>query len=398
MISRPEYLKKLIGFKDKELIKAVTGIRRCGKSTLFELFRSWLLENGVEPGQIQAINFEDASYAELTDYKALHNHILKNCRVDAMNYVFLDEVQNVNDFQKMVDSLYIRKNIDLYITGSNACLLSGELATLLSGRYVEIHLLPLSFKEYLSALEDRYDLPQKYRGYVTGSSFPYTLKLREDPEQIRDYLGGIYHTIVLKDVIERKRIADAAVLERVIRFMFDNIGNLCSVKKIADTMVSSGNKISVNTVESYLSALTDSYIVYRAGRYDIKGKQYLKTGYKYYLADPGLRYYLLGSREADTGRILENVIFLELVRRKWEVNIGKIENNEVDFIVQKGGRREYYQAALSVRDETTLERELKPLFAIHDHYPKFLLTLDDDPPSDNQGIRRINALDWLLDA
>ncbi|MDR1970332.1 MAG: AAA family ATPase [Treponema sp.] len=188
-----------------QTIKALTGIRRCGKSTLLELFRSWLLENGVEPGQIQAINFEDASYADLTDYRALHDHILKNCRSGAMNYIFLDEVQNVKDFQKMADSLFIRKNIDLYITGSNACLLSGELATLLSGRYVEIHLLPLSFKEYLSALGDRRDLPQKYRSYVTGSSFPYTLKLNGDAEQIRDYLGGIYHTIVLKDVVERKK-------------------------------------------------------------------------------------------------------------------------------------------------------------------------------------------------
>jgi hypothetical protein len=262
-------------------------------------------------------------------------------------------------------------------------------------------MLPLSFREYLGAFDGQYQLNKKYQDYVTNSSFPYSLKLRDNPEvltqpfQIRDYLGGIYNTIVLKDVVERKKVADTAMLERVIRFMFDNIGNLCSVKKIAGTMVSSGRQISVNTVESYLYALTDSYILYRVGRYDIHGKEYLKTGHKYYLADVGLRYYLLGSAGSDAGRILENVVFLELLRRGGEVSIGKINDMEIDFVVQQGSLREYYQVALSTREETTLERELRCLRAVKDNYPKFLLTMDDDPPSDNNGIDRINVLDWL---
>jgi predicted AAA+ superfamily ATPase len=373
------------------------------------MFRLHLEGNGIAPEQIQAINLEDANNAALLDYKTLHDHISARLIPDKKNYIFLDEIQQVPDFQRAVNSLFIRKNVDLYITGSNAYLLSGELATLLSGRYVEIHLLPLSFKEYLSALDDRHDLSLKYRDYLVNSSFPYTLKLRDDvsqPMQIRDYLGGIYSTIVLKDVIERKKIADPLMLESVIRFMADNIGNLCSTKKICDTMVSAGRKISINTVESYLSALMDSFIFYRLGRYDVKGKQRLKTGDKYYLADPGLRYYLLGPEGTDMGRMLENVVFLELFRRRRQLSLGKVDETEVDFVAESfggvsgaggfTGSREYYQVALTVRDKTTLERELRPLLAIKDHYPKYLLTLDDDPPTSHNGIQQINALDWLL--
>jgi predicted AAA+ superfamily ATPase len=396
MIERPQYLAKLIGYKDKELIKVVTGIRRCGKSALLEMFRSWLLENGTDPKQIQSINFEDVNFSHLANYKDLHDHLLKNCIPDKMNYIFLDEIQHVNEFQRVVDSLFIRKSIDLYITGSNAKLLSGELATLLSGRYVTIPMLPLSFKEYLSAFEKPYELSKKYQDYLMNSSFPYSLKLHNEPEQIRDYLGGIYNTIVLKDIVDRKKIADVSMLERVIRFMFDNIGNLCSIKKISDSLVSSGRKISVNTIESYLSALTDSFILYPLGRYDVHGKEYLKTGYKYYLADIGLRFYLLGSKMIDTGRLLENIVFLELLRRGGELSIGKIDDKEIDFIVQKGDLREYYQVALTVRDEETLEREMRSLRVLKDSYPKYLLTMDDDPPSDDNGIRKINVLDWLI--
>jgi predicted AAA+ superfamily ATPase len=396
MIPRPTYLAKLTGFKDKELIKVVTGIRRCGKSTLLELYRGYLVEHGVEPTQIQSLNLEDVDYAHLLDYKRLHEQVVSNMVSGKMNYIFLDEIQNVPDFQRTVDSLYIKKNVDLYITGSNAYMLSGDLATLLSGRYIEIPMLPLSFREYLSAFDGRSDLARKYRDYLMYSSFPYTLKLRDEPEQVRDYLGGIYHTIVLKDIVGRKKIADTLMLESVIRFLFDNIGNLCSTKKISDTLASAGRKLSVNTVETYLSALTGSFILYRLGRYDVKGKQHLKTGDKYYLADMGLRYYLLGSKGADAGRMLENVIFLELLRRYRELSVGKWGDMEIDFVVTSGDVTEYYQVALSVRDESTLARELRPLDAIRDHHPKFLLTLDDDPPADCNGIRRLNALDWLL--
>jgi len=396
MVKRPDYLAKLAGFRDKELIKVVTGIRRCGKSTLLMQFHSWLLENGVSEKQIQSINFEDMEYSHLRDSRVLHDYIVKNCVPKKMNYIILDEIQHINEFQLTVDSLFIKKNIDLYITGSNASLLSGELATLLSGRYVEIPMLPLSFTEFLSAFDNRYDLPKKYQDYVVNSSFPYCLKLRSEPGQIRDYLGGIYNTVVLKDIVERKKIANVSLLERVIRYMFDNIGNLCSTKKIADTLVSSGRSISVNTLESYLSALTDSFILYRLGRYDVRGKEFLKTGHKYYLADPGLRFYLLGSKVSDTGRILENIVFLELFRRGWELSVGKMNSYEIDFVAQQGGKREYYQVALSVRDEATLEREIRPLQAIKDSYPKFLLTMDDDPPAEHKGIFRKNVLDWLI--
>jgi predicted AAA+ superfamily ATPase len=396
-IQRPEYISKLARFKDKDIIKVVTGIRRCGKSTLLGLFRDYLKKNGVEPARIQAVNMEDAANSALLDYNRLHDEVLSRLVPDKMNYVFLDEIQNVPEFQRAIDSLYIRKNIDLYVSGSNAWLLSGELATLLSGRYVEIPMLPLSFKEYLSAFDDRHDLPSSYRDYLSLSSFPYTLKIRDEPELIHDYLGGIYHTIVFKDVLERKKIADPLMLSSVIRFMFDNIGNLSSTKKITDTLVSAGRKIAVNTVESYLSALTDSFILYPLGRYDVKGKQHLKTGGKYYLADLGLRYYLLGSEGADAGRMLENIVYLELLRRKWRLSIGKVDNMEVDFVAENWDRKEYYQVALTVRDEATLERELRPLNAIRDHNPKYLITMDPDPPASWNGIRQVYALDWLLE-
>jgi predicted AAA+ superfamily ATPase len=412
MTDRPEYVKKLAGFKDTRLIKIVSGVRRCGKSTLLELYREHLLAGGVRPEQIIEINLEDPDYRNLSDPYALYDYIKAKLLPKETNYVFLDEIQNVRDYQKAVDGLFIKKNVDLYLTGSNAYMLSGELATLLSGRYVEIHLLPLSFREYLSAFNDKGDLSHKFRDYLVNSSFPYTLDLAsrgDSRKQIRDYLGGIYSTILLKDIVARKKVADVFMLESLVRFLFDNIGNISSTKKIADSMTSAGRKISVHTVENYLSALTDSFILYRAGRFDVKGKQRLKTGDKYYLVDPGLRYFLLGSgggmgplsstknpTGADLGRVLENVIFLELLRRDYEVSIGKVDSAEVDFVAVREGNPEYYQAALTGRDGTTLERELRSLNAIGDHNPKYLLTLDDDPPASYNGIRCINAIDWLL--
>ena len=311
-----------------------------------------------------------------------------------MNYVFLDEVQQVREFQRACDSLYILKNVDLYITGSNAMLLSGELATLLSGRYIEIKMLPLSFKEYIS-VKGESDLSRKYRDYLTKSSFPYTLELSRSKD-IHSYLDGIYSSIVLKDIVARKKIADAAMLENVIRFMFDNIGNPCSTTKIANTLKSSGHNISVHTVENYLKALCESFVLYKADRYDIKGKQYLRSGAKYYVADIGLRYYLLGQKPADLGHILENVVYLELLRRGYEVFVGKSDKSEIDFIAINEEDTEYYQVALTVRDEKTLLRELAPLESVNDHNGKYLLTLDDDPPCSHNGIKQVNALDWLL--
>lgn len=396
MILREEYLNKLIKLKDTKIIKVITGIRRCGKSTLLEMFREYLLQNGVQKEQITAINFEDMDYSELTDYKRLYSYLKERLIPNKMNYIFLDEIQLVESYQKAIDSLYIKENVDLYITGSNAYMLSGELATLLSGRYIEMQMLPLSFKEYLDFVGDRTDLSRKYSNYLQFSSFPYAVSLKNDRSLIRDYLSGIYNTVLLKDVVSRKRISDVMLLESVIRFLFDNIGNRWSTKKISDTMTSNGRKISTHTVETYLSALIDSYIIYEAKRYDVKGKQILKTQEKYYIVDIGLRYYLLGNKGADMGHILENVVYLELLRRGYEVSIGKVDDMEVDFIASNNDGIEYYQVAATVRDADTLDRELKPFKKIADHFPKYLLTLDDDPPTFHNGIRQINALDFLL--
>lgn len=394
-IVREAYLEDLISLKDKNLIKVITGIRRCGKSTMFELYQDYLRCNGIEEEQIISVNLEDGDYRNIRTADTLYEYIMEKLVKDRQNYVFLDEVQQVENFQAAVDWLYVKKNVDLYITGSNAYILSGELATLLSGRYVEIKMLPLSFKEYVSAFPDNQNLAELYRNYLTNSSFPGTLEL-ERKQDIRMYLEGIYNTILLKDIVTRKRISDASTLERVVEFMFDNIGNLCSSTKIANAMTSAGRKISVPTVESYLSSLTDSYILYRVGRYDIKGKQYLTTGFKYYVADIGLRYYLLGTRQVDQGHILENIVYLELLRRGYEVHIGKIGDAEVDFIAINSEGQEYYQVSQSVLEEQTLQRELASLEMIKDHNPKYLLTLDYTPVISHNGIRQMNVLEWLI--
>ena len=388
-------MSRLIDFKDKQLIKVVTGIRRCGKSTLFDLYKDYLRENGVAESNIISVNLESAEYYDVQDFRTLYQLVEKRLSPAGMNYVFLDEVQLVPDFQRACDSLYILKDVDLYITGSNAMLLSGELATLLSGRYVEIKMLPLSFKEYISAVGEG-DLAKKYRNYLMNSSFPYTLELTKRKDVLA-YLDGIYTSIVLKDIVKRRKITDVASLENVIRFMFDNIGNLCSATKISNTLKSGGKGVSVPTIDGYLEALCESFVLYKVGRYDIKGKQFLSTQEKYYLSDIGLRYYLLGTKPTDMGHILENVVFLELMRRGNEVYVGKQGTGEVDFVVINENGTEYYQVALTVRDEDTLKRELAPLDSIGDHNPKYLLTLDEDPPVSHNGINQLNALDWLLE-
>ena len=395
MIARDEYLQKLIDLRDTDLIKVVTGISRCGKSTLFKLYQDYLKSNGVSNEQIISINFEDLAYEELLNYRSIYDHVKSRLISEKMNYVFLDEIQAVDQFQKAADSLYIQDNVDLYITGSNASLLSGDLATLLSGRYVEIAMMPLSFKEYVSAQTDKSSISELYSKYRKNSSFPGAIEISSHGK-LREYLSGIYNTIVLKDIVARYNIQDVSMLDSIIRFMFDNIGNVCSSRKIAGALASSGRKVSANTVERYLSAMTSSYILYQARRYDLKGKQYLASGEKYYVADIGLRNYLLGDKAADLGHILENIVFLELLRRGNDVYIGKVGNSEVDFIAVGEEGTVYYQVAATVREESTLNRELASLNMIQDHNPKYLLTLDDDPPMFHNGIRQINALDWLL--
>lgn len=397
IIPRPAYMEQLISLKDKQLIKVVTGIRRCGKSTLFDLYCSYLKEQGVPQEQIIRVNLEDPDHHDIDGYMKLYQMIKEQLVPDKMNYIFVDEVQNVPEYQKAIDGLFIRKNCDVYITGSNAYMLSGELATLLSGRYVEINMLSLSFSEYIEGLGDKSDLIIKYQRYIQNGSFPYILSLQRR-QDILAYLEGIYTTIVLKDIATRKRISDISMLDSVIRYMFDNIGNISSASKIANTMTSNGRSISVHTVENYLSALTESYVLYKIGRYDVKGKQHLITGAKYYLSDIGLRYYVLGTKRADMGHILENVVFLELIRRGYEVHIGKIGQTEVDFIAISSEGEEYYQVAYTVSgdDGKTLERELTPLSNIKDHNPKYLLTMDFVPLTSHNGIKQINALEWLL--
>lgn len=397
LVERPIYLEQLKSFREKELIKVVTGIRRCGKSTLFDLYCDYLIQDGVEEKQIIRINLEDPDYHDIKDYMQLYKMIKEQLLTDKMNYIFLDEVQNIPEFQKAVDGLFIKKNCDVYITGSNAYLLSGELATLLAGRYVEIRMLPLSFKEYVSALGGVQDLQIKYRNYIQNGSFPYILQLNRKRD-IHAYLEGIYTSIILKDVVARYRISDAGILDKIVRFMFDNIGNLCSATKIANTMTSAGRKVSAHTVDHYLTALVDSFILYRANRYDVKGKQYLMTGQKYYLCDMGLRYYLLGSRNMDMGHILENIVYLELLRRGYEVYVGKVGSAEIDFIAIGETGEEYYQVAQTVvsADGKVLERELASLEAVKDHNPKYLLTMDFAPPISHNGIKQLNVLDWLL--
>ena len=395
MIPRQEYIDTLKRFKDKQLIKVVTGIRRCGKSTLFELFIKYLISNGIPKRQILSINLEDGDFIDIETDKQLYDYIKVRLLPGKSMYIFLDEVQRVKGYEKAVDSLYVKKNCDIYITGSNAFLLGGELATLLSGRYVEIKMLPLSFKEYVSVFPKDSNIDRLYTSYIQNSSFPYTLELAE-PKDRKQYLQNLFDTIVLKDIIARRKFPDIAMLQSVVRFMFDNIGNTCSTKRIADTMTSAGRKISVHTVESYLSALTDSFTFYKISRYDVKGKQYLKTGDKYYAADIGLRYALLGTKKADDGHILENIVYLELLRRGYEIYIGKAGNTEIDFVAINGNGVEYFQTAYTVVGDKTLARELAPLNAINDHNPKYLLTMDHTPLTSHNGIKQINVLDWLL--
>ena len=395
-LERKEYLDKLIGFRDKQLIKVVTGVRRCGKSTLLEIYQDYLRANGVKEEQIIAVNLEDFDFFALREPAALHRYIKERLVPGKMTYVFVDEIQHCTDFPSVIDSLYIRKNVDVYLTGSNAYMLSSEIATLISGRYVEIKMLPLSFREYVLATGDNDNLGAKYRQYIQGSSFPYSLELKDNPSALHDYLEGVYHTIVVKDIAARKRISDTMMLESVTRFVFDSIGSQLSTKKIADTMTSSGRKIDVKTVERYLEGLMESFIIYQAKRYNIRGKQYLKTLEKYYVVDIGMRYMLLGTSGTDVGHILENVVFLELLRRGYEVYIGKIDDLEVDFVARGNKGVQYIQVAASVRDKNTLSRELASLQRIPDNYPKVILTLDEDPEADYEGIRRINALDWLV--
>lgn len=397
IIERQAYLQKLIDFQDKQVIKIVTGVRRSGKSTLLKLFAQHLRATGIEDNRIVELNFEDFDNIELCTPKNLHDYIKARMQPGKMIYLLLDEIQQVDQFQRVVDSFFANGDVDIYLTGSNAKMLSSEIATLLSGRYVEIRMLPLSFKEYLTYYKKGADLIGQYNDYIRFGSFPYVLALDKNKALVNDYLESLYNTILLKDVLRRNSFADAMMLESVVRFVYDNIGNMVSTKSIADTMTSNGRKIDVKTVERYIQSVQESYFVYQAPRYDIKGKQLLKSLCKYYAVDTGMRQMLLGDRSYDRGRLLENIVYFELLRRYGKVYVGKYGQLEVDFVVETQEGLRYYQVSETVTDPNTLERELRPLQSIKDAYPKLLLTLDHDNPADYDGIQRRFVLDWLLD-
>ena len=400
MIKRNEYLDVLKRFKDKELIKVITGIRRCGKSTLLEMYKEYLLDNGVTEDQIISINLEDLKYNFIDNYMALYNYVNDNLKSNKKNYVFIDEVQKILEFQKAVDSLYINRNVDLYITGSNANLLSSELATLLSGRYIEVKMLPLSFKEYKEAYQELNN-DELFQKYISYGSLPYTTNL-DNEDDVSMYLSSIYNDIIIKDVMTRKKIQDETMLRSVANFAMDNVGNLVSVNNIANTMASDGRDINVRTVERYLEGFAESFFVYKASRYDIKGKQYLKTGEKYYVSDLGLRYFILGRKVGDYGHVLENVVYLELLRRGYDVFVGKVDDYEVDFVAVNNNGKLYVQVADTLKgvdknDTKILDRELRSLKKIDDNYEKLILTSDKTPLANEEGIIIRNVLDWLLE-
>ena len=398
IIKRIEYLEELKRWKDKDLIKVVTGIRRCGKSTLFELFIEYLKHEKIDDNHIISINLESLEY-NFSGYKELYDYVMKKVKDDKKYYVFLDEIQNIEEFQKVVDGLYIKNNIDIYITGSNAFLLSGELATLLTGRYVEIKMLPLSFKEYVSAFPDNKNYQSLFLEYMKNGGMPGTISVLDSGmNDINKYLDSIFSTVVFKDIMARNKITDKTLLENIIKFIFDSIGSPISTKKISDTLTSKGISTSNHTVENYITSFVESYLIYKAERFDVKGKNLLVRDYKYYSVDTGLRSYLLGKKsDSDMGHILENIVYLDLLRKGYRVYVGKVDDMEIDFVAENRDGLKYFQVALTVRDEKVLERELRSLQKTGDHYPKYLITMDMDLSADYEGITKINIIDWLLE-
>jgi len=393
-INRPEYLKFLVNWKDEDVIKVISGVRRCGKSKLFEIYRQYLVKNGIRPEQIISINFEEFDFEYLQNSEQLYAYLKKRVRNKQKYYIFLDEIQNVSNFEKVVDSLFLKKNLDIYITGSNAYFLSGELATLLSGRYVELKMLPLSFKEFASVQKEKN--PRLLYNEYLKTSFPYAITL--NAEKQLQYLEGIYSSVVLKDIVKRLGVTDVATLELIIRYLYAEIGNFQNINKISNTLTSFGNKISDKTVARYINGIENSLLVYRAERYNVKGKKVFANNAKYYAVDNGLRRLIAGDRSEDYGHILENIVYLELLRRGYQVYVGVVDNLEVDFLAKKSnGEQLYVQVSYNTEKEGILKRELRPLEAIKDQHPKLLLTMDEILPEQNiNGIIKTSVLRWLL--
>ena len=404
MVQRKEYLEKLIEWKDDDVIKVVTGIRRCGKSTLLMQYQDYLKSIGIEENQIIAVNFEELEYEELCDYKKLYAYIKDRLVADKITYIFLDEIQKVPSFEKVVDSLYVKPNIDIYITGSNAYMLSGDLATLLTGRYVEISMLPLSFSEYMQ-LSDK-DKESAFADYIKYGGLPLVATMDRTDDKVDTYLEGIYNTVIVKDIEDRqkrqesnsdkRKINDIPLLKTITKYLSSVIGSPVSLRGITNYLVSSGRKISANTVSNYVDALIESFIFYPAERFDIVGKQLLKANKKYYMVDLGIRNHILPRKYYDLGFSVENIVFFEVLRRGCKVKIGKYQENEVDFVAEKRGEFTYIQVTADMVSESTFDREMKPLYAIQDNYEKIVLTLDKLTVGNYDGIKVVNVIDWLL--
>lgn len=394
MIKRESYMKRLNLVRDKQIIKVLTGVRRSGKSTILKMYEQRLKEQfQIADNQIQHLNFEDLGISDLQDYRKLYNYLNQHLVADKMNYIFFDEIQNVPHFEKALDSLFIKKNVDLYVTGSNAFMLSGELSTLLSGRYIEIHVFPLSFREFLPTVNDE-DKKQAFDRYLSKGGFPFATQLN-DNQTYYDYIDGIVNTVLVKDILSRKERGNATLVEELAKYLTDTTGNLITPRKIAGLMTSKGIKISPATVSSYLKNFTDAFLFYKCDRYDISGNRYLTINSKYYTVDSALRIDLLGTKRPNFGSRLENIVYLELLRRGYEVYVGSLGSRKIDFVAIKNGVKEYYQVSLSVKDEQTYQREVRGFQQIHDNFPKRLITEDSGYYNDN-GIEQINVIDWLL--
>ena len=405
MVERKEYLERLIQWKDEQVIKVVTGIRRCGKSTLLLQYQEWLKASGVSDEQIVTINFEELEYEELQDYKKLYAYLKDRLCKGKMTYIFLDEIQKVSAFEKVVDSLYVKPQVDLYVTGSNAYMLSGDLATLLTGRYVEIKMLPLSFYEFLEITGSGQE--QGLSEYMRDGGLPYVAVMDRTPEKVETYLEGIYNTVIVKDIEDRqvrkesdsdkRKINDILLLKTIARYLASIVGNPVSIRSITDYFISNGRKISPNTVSDYVEALTESFIFYPAERFDIVGKQLLKANRKMYIVDLGLRNHILPRRQYDLGFSLENIAYFELLRRGYRVMIGKVGSTEVDFVAEKQGAYTYFQVTADMTAQETFEREMKPLRRIRDNYEKIVLTGDRLTLGNYDGIQVKYMPDWLLE-
>lgn len=401
---RPHYLQQLIAHRDKDLVKIVTGLRRCGKSSLLQLFHDYLLENGVRPERVVHLNLESLENADLTDYVSFYQSVSKRLSKTETTYLLFDEIQAVRDWQKAIESFRIDYPVDIYLTGSNAYILSAELATLLSGRHVQIKMLPLSFKEFLDFYEfpTDADLTSKLLHYLRQGGLPILADYGLDAPGIPGVVEGVYSTVVMRDVMQRGQVGDPALLQKVMRFACSNIGSVTSPNRIGNVLSTAGEtgggggKVAGKTVEKYLQLLTDAYVLYPASRYDVKGRELLRTLNKYYLVDTGFRTLLLGQDSADRGHLLENVVYLELLRRGYTVYVGKVGSYEVDFVAEKSDERLYIQVSQSILDETTRERELRALRSIPDNHPKLILTLDATLDDNYDGIAAANLPRWLL--